>query len=259
MSSWVCGIDAGSNTVKVVVLNMDGRMEYRIDKTGYNSVETAERGLKAVIKAAGLENEAINHITATGYGRNYIDFADERITEISCHAVGVHHLLPGVRTILDIGGQDSKVIYLDDDGKVLDFVMNDKCAAGTGRFIEVMAEALQLDLEEMGQEALTSTQEIFISNTCTVFAESEVITYVARGIKRPDIIAGIHRSIVNRLLSMMRRKKIRWEVCLTGGVARNIGIVRLVEQGLGAPVRIAEEPQITGALGAALLARERIR
>ena len=253
----VIGVDAGSNTVKAVFLNEEGRMLYRISKTGANSVKTARETLDQVLSDAGISDWP-GYIVSTGYARNYIDFSDRSVTEISCHARGVRYLISEARTLIDIGGQDNKVIYLDEKGNVQDFLMNDKCAAGTGRFLEVIAGALGLSLEQMGEESLKAQGEVSISSTCTVFAESEVVTHVARGEVLADIVAGIHRSIVARILGMAHRRPVIAPLVVTGGVAKNRGVIRMIQDELGYEVEIPKEPQITGALGAALMALEHI-
>ena len=254
----VAGIDAGSNTVKVVLLDENKNLFFRIAKTGSNSVKTARATLDMVMDQAGLGVSQPDYIVSTGYGRNYIDFGQQSVTEITCHAKGVRHFIPDARTIIDIGGQDNKVIYLDAQGNVQDFLMNDKCAAGTGRFLEVTAGALELSLEQMGEESMKATGEVSISSTCTVFAESEVVSHVARGEKLPDIVAGIHRSIVIRVLGMAQRKPVITPLVVTGGVAKNQGVVQIIQEELGHEVVLPKEPQITGALGAALIALSRV-
>jgi len=249
----VAGIDAGSNTVKIVLMEGDQILSHRIVKTGANSLNTVNDLIQQILEQQHKRMEDITAFVATGYGRNYIPFATSQASEIFCHAKGVIWSMPQVRTIIDIGGQDTKVIYLDKTGRVADFVMNDKCAAGTGRFIETLALALQTPLEEMGPLSVEAEKEITISNTCTVFAESEVISYVAQGLPKSEIIAGVHHALVNRLVSMARRREIRRDVCLTGGVAKNIGVVRWIEKELGESLKIPEEPQLTGAIGAALI------
>ena len=253
----VAGIDAGSNTVKVVFMEGEQILSYRIVKTGANSLSTVNDLIQQILEEQRKRMEDISSFVSTGYGRNYIPFATSQATEIFCHAKGVIRSIPQVRTIIDIGGQDSKVIYLDNSGRVVDFVMNDKCAAGTGRFIETLALALETPLEEMGPLSVRAQNEITISNTCTVFAESEVVSYVAQGFPKGEIISGVHHAIVNRILAMTRRREIRGEICLTGGVAKNVGIVKWLEKELGQSLRIPEEPQITGAIGAALIGLER--
>jgi (R)-2-hydroxyacyl-CoA dehydratese activating ATPase len=253
----VAGIDAGSNTVKIVLMEGDQILSHRIVKTGANSLGAVNDLIQQILEQQHKRMEDISVFVSTGYGRNYIPFATFQATEILCHAKGVIRSMPRVRTVIDIGGQDSKVIYLNNTGRVVDFVMNDKCAAGTGRFIETLALALQTPLEEMGPLSVQAQKEITISNTCTVFAESEVISYVAQGLPKAEIIAGVHRALVSRIVSMTRRKEIRREICLTGGVAKNIGFVRWIEKELGESLGIPEEPQLTGAIGAAMIGLER--
>lgn len=253
MNRYVCGIDAGSNTVKVVILDDEGNMAYQIAKTGSNSVKTAEHTLNLTLSQIRKSMSDLELIVSTGYGRNYIEFANRSLTEISCHTKGVYHLFPDVRTIIDIGGQDNKVIYLNPNGNVQDFTMNDKCAAGTGRFLEVIASALGVDLEKMGELSLVAAREVAISSTCTVFAESEVVGHIARGEGLPEIVAGVQRSIVRRILGMAQRRTILPLIAITGGVAKNKGVVAMIEEELEHELVIPPEPQITGALGAALL------
>jgi predicted CoA-substrate-specific enzyme activase len=253
----VAGIDAGSNTVKVVLLEGNRILSQRVAKAGANSLTVVNDSIAKALQDHGRQMEELVSIVATGYGRDNISFATSQATEIFCHAAGVVRSMPQVRTVIDIGGQDSKVIYLDDSGQVIDFAMNDKCAAGTGRFIEMLAMALETPLDQMGPLSIKAQSEIKISNTCTVFAESEVISYLAKGIPREEIISGVHHSIVTRILAMTRLRKMHGEICFTGGVAKNIGVVRWLEKELGRPLSIPAEPQLTGALGAAMIALER--
>ncbi len=254
----VAGIDAGSNTVKVILMEGNQILAQQIAKAGANSLNVVNDSIEKALKDHGKRMEELVSIVSTGYGRDNISFATSQATEIFCHAAGVVLSMPEVRTVIDIGGQDSKIIYLDDSGQVIDFVMNDKCAAGTGRFIEMLAIALETPLEEMGPLSIKAQGEIKISNTCTVFAESEVISYLAKGIPREEIISGVHHSIVTRILAMTRLRKMHGDICFTGGVAKNIGVVRWMEKELGRPLCIPEEPQLTGAIGAAVIALERI-
>lgn len=254
----VAGIDAGSNTVKVVLLEGNQILSTRVAKAGANSLSVVNASIEKALKDHGRKIEELVSIVATGYGRDNISFATSQATEIFCHAAGVVRSMPQVRTVIDIGGQDSKVIHLDDSGQVIDFVMNDKCAAGTGRFIEMLAMALETPLDQMGPLSIKAKDEIKISNTCTVFAESEVISYLAKGIPREEIISGVHHSIVTRILAMTRLRKMHGDICFTGGVAKNIGVVRWMEKELGRPLSIPEEPQLTGAIGAAMIALEMI-
>ena len=193
-------------------------------------------------------------MVSTGYGRVSIAFADENVTEISCHGKGAHYFNPKIRTILDIGGQDSKAIRLDERGEVVDFVMNDKCAAGTGRFLEAIARTLEIDISEVGPEALKSTEAIEITSMCTVFAESEVISLIANNKEKCDIANGICNAIANKAFSLMRRVGLEPDFMMTGGVAKNPGVVRAVESRIGGKLYICPEPEIVGAVGAALYA-----
>jgi predicted CoA-substrate-specific enzyme activase len=248
------GIDIGSTMTKVVII--DGKETVMASVIGPTGAEHRHLGLKLAdetIKKAGLTYEELDFIVATGYGRINVPFADKQITEITCHARGIRSLFPTARTILDIGGQDSKGIKLDSGGKVANFIMNDKCAAGTGRFLEVIAETLGIKLTEMGELSLTAKKQIAISNTCTVFAEHEVTSRLADGEGIPDIVAGLHAAIAGRAINMMRNLGIEKDVAFTGGGAKNIGLVKAVEEKAGLPVLVAPEPLLTGALGAALL------
>lgn len=246
------GIDLGSITAKCVILSDSRILGYKISRIKPNLEATAQEILEETLKSVGLRREDVGRIVATGYGRNMVSFADKKITEISCHAIGASFLIPQTGTVIDIGGQDSKVIAVD-NGKVLDFVMNDKCAAGTGRFVEVMATALGIKIEEVGSLALKATNKVRISSTCTVFAESEVISYLSAGEKLENIIAGVCDAIASRIVAMVGRVGLRKEVVLTGGVAKNLGVRKAIEEKLGVAVLVPEEPQIIGALGAAVL------
>jgi (R)-2-hydroxyacyl-CoA dehydratese activating ATPase len=253
------GIDIGSLSTDIVLIDQDAQIvSYCIAPTGANSKTAGEKAYRTVLAQAGLSVDDVTYCVATGYGRISVDFALKTVTEITCHARGAFHLFPRTGTIIDIGGQDSKVIRLTDRGKVADFAMNDKCAAGTGRFLEVMARALEVGLEEMGPLSLTSTREIPVSSMCTVFAESEVISLVAQSIPKQDIINGIHSAIVSRISGMMDRVKPEPELTMTGGVAKNTGIVDKIRTRSGREVNVPQEPQIVGALGAALIARDHV-
>ena len=251
----VAGIDVGSLSAETVILNESKEVvTYNIIPTGPNSRLAAEESFDRALSEAGIGRDRIDFTIATGYGRISIPFADKKVTEISCHGLGAFHLFPDTRTIIDIGGQDSKVIRVDDSGKVVDFTMNDKCAAGTGRFLEVMARSLEVPLGEMGPLSLQAGHEVSISSVCTVFAESEVVSLVAQGQPVADILRGLHRAIVNRVWSMVKSLGTPGGVTLSGGVAKNSGVVTLLEEKLGRPVHVPGEPQIVGAIGAALLA-----
>ena len=248
------GVDIGAVSAKALLIQENIIIAYEVLDTGPNIGKIADKVVKKVLDKASVDFNDLKGIVVTGYGRISVPFADKRITEITCHARGVHDLIPEVRTIIDIGGQDSKGMRVDDAGNVVDFVMNDKCAAGTGRFLEVMASALELKVDDLGLISLESENPCQISNVCTVFAESEVISLRAEGKSREDIIAGIHKSIACRIGAMMSQIGKEEPVVLTGGVAKNKGVVKALESELKISIRIPENPQITGALGAALIA-----
>jgi predicted CoA-substrate-specific enzyme activase len=247
------GIDVGSLSTDCVIINeKEEILSYSITETGANSTEAAEKSLEEALARAGAQRNEVKRVVATGYGRISVPFADKKVTEISCHALGACKLFPDTCTVVDIGGQDSKVIRVDSAGKVLDFTMNDKCAAGTGRFLEVMAAKLKVPLNEMGTLSMSANGEVRISSVCTVFAESEVISLVAQNHPKEEIIKGIHRAIVNRVWSMVKSLGVKKEVTMSGGVAKNQGVVSILEEKLGHPIHVYKEPQIVGGLGAAL-------
>ncbi|MDO4942934.1 MAG: acyl-CoA dehydratase activase [Lachnospiraceae bacterium] len=256
---YVLGIDSGSTSTNAVIMDQDRNMKaFEVVRTGAKSGESAQRILKQVIENAGLTREDISWIVSTGYGRVSIPFADENVTEISCHGRGAHYFNNDIRTILDIGGQDSKAIKLDENGEVTDFVMNDKCAAGTGRFLEAIARTLEIGIDEVGPAALTSKEEIEITSMCTVFAESEVISLIANNKEKGDIANGVCHSIANKAYSLMKRVGLQEGYMMTGGVAKNPGVVRAVEEKLGSKLYICPEPEIVGAVGAALYALDKM-
>ena len=249
------GIDVGSLSAEAVILDDQAQiLAYSILPTGAHSTTAAESALHQALAQAGLTRDDLAYTVATGYGRISVPFADKRITEISCHALGAHHLFPDTGTVIDIGGQDSKVIRVDKHGKVTDFSMNDKCAAGTGRFLEVMAERLGVELGDLGRLSLAAQGEVEISSVCTVFAESEVVSLIAKNHPRNEIIRGLHKAIVGRVYAMARALGVAAAVTMTGGVAKNPGVVALMEARLGQPIHVPAEPQFVGALGAALTA-----
>ncbi len=225
--------------------------------TGAMSQRAGETSYKLALMKAGISSSDVTYVLATGYGRNNVPFAKAEMTEITCHAKGAHHLFPETRTIIDIGGQDSKAISVNERGAATNFMMNDKCAAGSGRFLEVMARALEIELDRMGELSLQSTKEVPISSMCTVFAESEVVSAVARGLDPHDIINGIHHAIAKRVSVLVEHVGVKERVLMSGGVARNVGVVRALEKQLHTTLLIPKEPQLVGALGAALIALER--
>jgi len=250
------GIDVGSLSTDCVIINeKEEVLSYSIMETGANSTEAAEQSFEEALARAAVRRDRVKRIVATGYGRISVPFADKKVTEISCHALGACKLFPDTRTVIDIGGQDSKVIRVGPGGKVLDFNMNDKCAAGTGRFLEVMAAKLKVPLNEMGPLSMGAKGEVRISSVCTVFAESEVISLVAQNHPKEEIIRGILHAIVNRVWSMVKTLGVQREVTMSGGVAKNRGVVAILEEKLGYPIHVHKEPQIVGGLGAGLHAK----
>jgi len=241
---------------KVVILDTDGKIRARIiGATGAEHRRLANKVMEEALGQAALSFHEIDYVVATGYGRINVPFADRQITELSCHARGVASFFPSVKTALDIGGQDAKGLKIR-DGKLVDFVMNDKCAAGTGRFLEVLADTLGLKLDDMGSIAAKAKNKVAISSTCTVFAQMEVVFRLAEGIAIEDIVAGVHHAIASRAVGMMQRLKIEPDVVFTGGVAKNSGVVSAVRENLGCEVLVPEEPLLSGAIGAAILGKE---
>jgi predicted CoA-substrate-specific enzyme activase len=253
---YTCGIDVGSVSTKVVILDKkDNKIaSYVIAPTGSDGKNAAIKALDDSLKKAGLKDNEIEATVATGYGRINISFADQNITEISCHARGAVSLFPDLKTVIDIGGQDSKVIKLK-DGKPIDFLMNDKCSAGTGRFLEVMARAMEINIEQFAPIFIKTNDKVDITSTCTVFAESEIVSLIGQGVNKNKIIKGLIYSIADKITSMVVRVGLDEPVCMTGGVAKNMGVVKALEENLGIKIIIPDEPQITGALGAAYLAQ----
>jgi predicted CoA-substrate-specific enzyme activase len=247
------GVDIGSITTKSAVMKDKVLLGTRIIFTGYNAEKAGRRVYEEILSELNIEPQAVNNIVSTGYGRNSLKIAHKAITEITCHATGAYYLNPAIRTIIDIGGQDSKTIVINENGKVKDFAMNDKCAAGTGRFLEVMARALEVDLDNFGEISLDSENPSKISSLCTVFAESEVISLISKGEKRKNIIAGIHESIASRVAAMTNRVGVIKPIMMTGGVAKNIGVVRALEKKFNSPIEVSENAQVNGAIGAAYI------
>jgi predicted CoA-substrate-specific enzyme activase len=251
------GIDVGSITTKAAALDGDRLLGDRIVATGYNAERSGRLVFERLLEELGVAATEVGSIVATGYGRSRIGFAQRTVTEITCHAAGAHYLDPAVRSVIDIGGQDSKAIALDERGQVRDFAMNDKCAAGTGRFLEVMARALEVGLDQFGELARQAGRPAGISSLCTVFAESEVISLIAKGETRENIVAGIHEAVAARVVAMAGRLNLGPPVMMTGGVSRNAGLVRALEKKLGRPLTVSAKAQVTGAIGAAVLGRKR--
>lgn len=257
---YVAGIDSGSTSTDVVILDAAGDMAASVIlPTGAGAAAGAERALAAALAQAGLCREDLDAVVATGYGREAIQLGDKAITEITCHARGAHHLDPSVRTIIDIGGQDSKVICVDEAGSVVNFVMNDKCAAGTGRFLEMMARTLEMSLDELAGRGLRFSEDITISSMCSVFAESEVVSLVAQNKATDDIVHGLNKAVAVKTCALAKRAGGKPAYMMTGGVSRNCGLVKTLEEALGAPLAVSEHAQLCGALGAALFAADMMR
>lgn len=257
------GIDIGSRAAKAALL-YDGALYTAIQPSGVSSIETAREMLRTLAKEAGIEEKEIQYIVGTGYGRVAMDFGHipfKGLTEITCHALGAHYMDAETRTIVDIGGQDSKAIKVDpDNGNVLDFIMNDKCAAGTGRFLEKVAQLLDLSLKELGEYAVRADAPSEISSQCVVFAESEVITLKVQGVSKENIAAGIHFATARRIKSLLRRVGFEQDIVFTGGVSQNPGMVKALEETIGAPITsTALDPTYAGALGAAVSAADLAR
>jgi len=251
------GLDIGAVATKAVIVDEKGDLvSYHIMKTGSNSKQSGETVFREAACKIDKKIDDVDCIVGTGYGRGNVPFAAKQITEISCHAKGAFYLFPDTRTIIDIGGQDSKAIHLNEHGEVVDFVMNDKCAAGTGRFLEVMANVLEIDINELGELSLRSKNTIEISSMCTVFAESEVVSLIAKGCAREDIAMGLHNSIADRVIGLANKIKMLEGITLSGGVINNIGVVHAIKSRLNLSVNIPENPQLVGALGASIYAKE---
>jgi predicted CoA-substrate-specific enzyme activase len=258
--SVVCGCDVGSTTGKALIMKNGEVLGYSIIPCAVRPEVTAELALEEALQASGLTcRDDLDYMVGTGYGRVRIPFADENVSEITCHGIGAFHLNPADRTLIDIGGQDCKVIRISPKGKVVDFAMNDKCAAGTGRFFEGMARVLEISLTDISELSLSSSDPAQISSQCTVFAESEVITLLNEGVSIEDIAAGINEAIAARLSSLVRKVGLEEEVSVSGGCAKNQGLMHALEKKLGVEVKpLSMDPQIIGALGAALIARRRV-
>lgn len=254
------GIDVGSLTGKAVLLEDKQIMAYKVVRVKKTPVETAEKVLDLVLEESGIKKENITFIVTTGYGRDNIPFSNKSVTEITCHGMGAHFLLSSVRTVIDIGGQDCKVIAIDRTGKLVDFFMNEKCSAGTGRYLEIMAAILHVSLSELGTISLKSKAPINIKSTCSIYAQAEVLQFVSAGYKKENVAAGINKAMAERVHSMAKRVKFKKEIVISGGVAKNIGVVRYLEDMLKVKfLKMPVDPQIVGALGAAVIAEQRYK
>lgn len=250
----VAGVDVGSLSTKVVILEDNRILSTNVLATGDESVIMAQKSVEEALKTTPISFEQLENIVATGYSRRSVHFAKQSKSEMLCHARGAYWLFPSARTVIDIGAESSKVTRLDNKGGVENFAGNDKCAAGTGIFLDAMAKAMEVPIEEIGELSLKHNKKARISSMCAVFAESEVVSHVHSGTPRNDILAGIHESIAERIFGMSNRVGVRSDVVMTGGVAKNIGMVKALEEKLGEKIYVPEDPRIIGALGAALIA-----
>ncbi|HNZ47540.1 MAG TPA: acyl-CoA dehydratase activase [Candidatus Hydrogenedentes bacterium] len=257
--TFFAGVDVGSAAVKVVLLDeADQILSQAVLPTSGVLADSFRRALDQAVDSAGLHAQYCRGLIATGYGRDRVEGRIRSVTEITCHARGARFFYPEARSVIDIGGQDSKAIALDEGGRVLRFEMNDKCAAGTGRFLEVMARLLEIELDQFGGRALAADAPVAISSTCTVFAESEVISWLAQNQPVNNIAAGLCRSIASRVFGLASRVRMTGPTIMTGGVARNPGVVHALEELLGEPLLLPGQPQLAGALGAALFAKDSV-
>ena len=252
------GVDVGSTQTKAIVLDENRRIVGRsLINTGAYVTQAADRAFREAAANAGITPEQVAYVVGTGYGRYKVTFGNAQITEISCHARGANLLFPKTRTVIDMGGQDAKGIRVDENGAVKDFVMNDKCAAGTGRFLSNAAETVGIKLDDIGPISLRAKKQVRLSTVCAVFVESDIMSYLAEGKTVEDILGGVHSAIAARTIALVRRVGIEPEVAFTGGVSRNVGMVKALEEKLGFPVNVCEDSHYIGAIGAALFALER--
>ena len=255
----VAGCDIGSLTAKAVIMKDSDVLGSAVIRAKTRPSESAEEVMQMALDNAGLTMEDIGYVVGTGYGREQIPFVDSVESEISCHAKGAWHIMPSVRMVIDIGGQDAKATRMDENGKVVRYLYNDKCASGTGRFLEVMAEAMEVPLEEMGDVGAKSKEKLTISNQCVIFAETEVVSLINEGKDASDIISALHTALARRVASLAKSIEVSEDVVMTGGVAKNSGVFNAISEALNVPLKSLDgiDPQITGAVGAALYAEEK--
>jgi len=257
--AYAAGVDVGSTQTKAVIIAESGGIVGRaLRPTGANVVHAAEEAFHEALTSCDLREEEVEFVVGTGYGRYKVTFGNTQVTEISCHGRGAVHMFPATRTVIDMGGQDTKAIRVAANGEIIDFCMNDKCAAGTGRFLGAASSALDIPLDELGPTALRGERPVKISTTCTVFAESEVLSWLGKGKKIEDILLGVHQSIAARSVGLLRRVGVEDQVTFTGGVARNLAMIAALNDRLALTVNVSEESHYMGALGAALFALDRI-
>jgi predicted CoA-substrate-specific enzyme activase len=257
--AYAAGVDVGSTQTKAVIVNEEKKIIGRsLVDTGANVVLAAEKAFREALDDNNIREEEVEYVIGTGYGRYRVTFGNTQVTEISCHARGAVHMFPKTVTVVDMGGQDTKAIRISPTGEIIDFCMNDKCAAGTGRFLGAASQALDIPLDKLGPTALTAQKPVRISTTCTVFAESEVLSWLGKGKKIEDILWGVHQSIASRSAGLMRRVGVEEEVTFSGGVAKNVGMVKALEERLEVKLNVSDDSHYMGALGAALFALDYI-
>jgi len=257
--AYAAGVDVGSTQTKAVIINEDRKIVSRsLIDTGANVVLAAESSFNDALKQGSVREEEVEYVIGTGYGRYRVTFGNTQVTEISCHGRGAVHMFPKTQTVVDMGGQDTKAIRVSPTGEIIDFCMNDKCAAGTGRFLGAAAAALDIPLDDLGSTALRHQKPVRISTTCTVFAESEVLSWLGRGKKIEDILWGVHQSIAARSAGLLRRVGIEDEVTFTGGVTKNSAMIQALQDKVGKPLNVSDDSHYMGALGAALIALDHI-
>jgi predicted CoA-substrate-specific enzyme activase len=257
--SYSAGVDVGSTQTKAILLDEQYQIVGRsLMDTGSNVVAAAQSAFQTALVSAGIGEEEVDYVIGTGYGRYKVTFGNKQITEISCHGRGAVHMFPQTKTVVDMGGQDSKAIRVSPIGEILDFCMNDKCAAGTGRFLGAASMVLNIPLDQLGETALKAEKSVRISTTCTVFAESEILSWLGKGKRVEDILWGVHQSIAARSIGLLRRVGIEDEVTFTGGVAKNRGVIKALEDGLEKKLNASPDSHYMGALGAALFAMDHI-
>ncbi|UCC73637.1 MAG: 2-hydroxyglutaryl-CoA dehydratase [Gemmatimonadota bacterium] len=258
--AYAAGVDVGSTQTKAVIIGESREIVSRsLVETGANVIRAAEKAFEEALRGGDLREEEVEYVVGTGYGRYKVTFGNTQITEISCHGRGAVHMFPDTRTVVDMGGQDTKAIRVSPTGEIIDFCMNDKCAAGTGRFLGAASSALDIPIGDLGPTALRGERPVKISTTCTVFAESEVLSWLGKGKKIEDILLGVHQSIAARSTGLLRRVGVEEEVTFTGGVARNVAMVDTLNDRLALTVNVSEDSHFMGALGAALFALDHIR
>ena len=257
--AYAAGVDVGSTQTKAVILNEDRAIVGRsLIDTGANVIKAAESSFIAALGQANIDEEEVEYVVGTGYGRYRVTFGNSQVTEISCHGRGAVHLFPETRTVIDMGGQDTKAISVNAEGEIVDFCMNDKCAAGTGRFLQAAAAALDIPLDDLGPLSLQGQNPVKISTTCTVFAESEVLAWIGKGKKIEDVLWGVHQSIATRSVGLLRRVGINDEITFTGGVSLNEGMVKAIEGRLERRLNLSADSHYMGALGAAMFALDHV-